>query len=116
MHVKNKEQYSEETLELARHGFIHSSIDRLYILETLKENGQCRVTQLVMETGLSVRQVYYQLQVLRKMNYVTTRFNKGRYLVSLAPGHQRGREMIRTFFNDIFGKEEKPITHLRIVE
>lgn len=114
--MHTKKQYSEETIELARHGFIHSSVDRLYILETLKENEQCRVTQLVMETGLSVRQVYYQLSVLRKMNYITTRFQKRRYLVSLGPGHRRGQEMMDRFFENAFGKKEEPVTHLRIVE
>lgn len=120
MYIKNKHLYSEETLELARHGFINSSMDRLFILEELKDHPFCRITQLEMETGLNVRQIYYQLSVLRKMDYVNTQYHKGRYLVSLGPGYHKGREMMRDFFTKIFDKskllETTETSHLRIVK
>ncbi|MDF3028372.1 MAG: hypothetical protein K0S23_2679 [Fluviicola sp.] len=95
MYVKNKHLYDEKTLEFCRHARIVSNVDRIYIIQVINEYQKCRVNQLVMETGLTIRQVYYQLSVLRKMNYITTKYDQGRYFVYPGFGMHRGMKLLR---------------------
>lgn len=117
MYVKNEHLYDEKTLEFCRHARIFASVDRLYILGVLEENNTCRVTQLVMETGLSYRQVYYQLSVLRKIDYIKTFYSKGRYLVFFSSGWEKGAKMF-DFMRNVaagLGDKERSKSHLRII-
>jgi DNA-binding transcriptional ArsR family regulator len=116
MNIKNKHLYSKEILEICSHARIISNVDRIYIIQTLDEYKKCRVNQLVMETGLSIRQVYYQLSVLRKLDYITTKYNKGRYFVYPSLGLQRGKELLGPFLE--LEQEYVQIKHsyLRIVK
>lgn len=95
MNTANKHVYDEKTLEICRHARIISNVDRIYIIQVLTESQKCRVNQIVMETGLSIRQVYYQLSVLRKHDYVRTSYHKGRYFVYPGFGMERGKELLR---------------------
>jgi DNA-binding transcriptional ArsR family regulator len=115
MKAKNKHSYSEKTLEICRHARIISNVDRIYLIEVLVEHERCRVNQLAMETGLSVRQVYYQLSVLRKMEYIVTKFNKGRYFVYPGPGMIRGKEVLGSLLNSVEEAAQNRPSHLRIV-
>jgi len=101
MKATTKYIYDEETLEFARHMRMISSVDRIVILKTLQEFGQCRVTQLAMEAGTSHRQVYYQLSVLQKMNYVVTRYSGGRYLVFLGLGVKRHKFLVQELLKNL---------------
>lgn len=115
MNIKNKPVYSDQTLEICKHARIISNIDRIYIIKVIKEYQKCRVTQIAMETGLGTRQVYYQLSVLRKMNYISTRFDKGRYFVYPSFGMQRGAHLLNSLLKK--DEEDTPLKHphLRIV-
>ncbi len=107
--------YDEETLDFARHMKMISSVDRILIINVLNEYERCRVTQLVMETGLSHRQVYYQLSVLRKMNYIHTRFSGGRYLIFPGFGMKRGAMLLKEFIENIQEMGVSNSTVLRVV-
>lgn len=79
-------RYTAEELETARHFRILASYHRILLIDTLIAYGQCRVTQLEMETGLSRHQVYYQLDVLRRIGYVYSTYHKGRYIIRFGKG------------------------------
>jgi DNA-binding transcriptional ArsR family regulator len=119
MNTKNKHLYNEKTLEFCRHARIISNVDRIYIIQVINEYQKCRVNQIVMETGLTIRQVYYQLSVLRKMNYITTKYDRGRYFVYPGFGMHRGKELLRTLMEINEMKEIAPdrteYSHLSIV-
>lgn len=119
MYVKKEHLYDQETLDFCKHARIFASVDRLYILGVMEDNTACRVTQLVMETGLSYRQVYYQLSVLRKMDYIKTSYLKGRYIVCFGSGWEKGSKMLDVIRNLAGHIEEKHSfkskSHLRIV-
>lgn len=108
MNTTNKHVYDEKTLEICLHAKIISNVDRIYIIQLLTESQKCRVNQIVMETGLSIRQVYYQLSVLRKYDYVRTSYHKGRYFVYPSFGMERGKELLRRLadFEEITRKQE----------
>lgn len=76
-----KNRYTEQELATVRHFRIFSSDHRILIIDVLLASQQCRVTQLEMETGLSRRQVYYQLGVLRRIGYIYSVYHKGRYVI-----------------------------------
>lgn len=117
MYFKNKDLYDEETLEFCKHARIISNIDRIYIIQALNEYQKCRVNQLVMETGLNIRQVYYQLSLLRKADYITTKYNKGRYFVYPSFGMQRGKELLGALIeNEVYSPIQSKNSYLRIVD
>jgi hypothetical protein len=76
-------RYTKQEVAIARHFRIFASQQRILLIDALIAFGQCRVTQLEMETGLSRRQVYYQLGVLRRIGYIYSVYHKGRYFVRL---------------------------------
>lgn len=115
MNIQNKPIYSDKTLEICKHARIIANVDRIYIIEVINEYQKCRVTQIAMETGLSTRQVYYQLSVLRKMDYISTRFDKGRYFVYPSFGMQRGEELLGALFKKYKEDTQLKNSHLRIV-
>lgn len=113
MNIKNQHLYSKETLEFCNHAKMISNVDRVYIIQLITEYNKCRVNQIVMETGLSVRQVYYQLSVLRKLNYISTEYNKGRYFIYPGLGIQRGNELLGTLLKRNQSQNETASSPLR---
>lgn len=82
------------------------------------ESNGCRVTKLVMETGLSYRQVYYQLGVLRNIGYIYTAYQDRRYIIRFAATWYETGDPIYAWIKEISKQvnesRKRPARHLRV--
>ena len=101
-------RYTEQELSTALHFRIFANHHRILLLDVLIASRQCRVTQLEMETGLSRRQVYYQLGVLRRIGYVYCIYHKGRYIVRFGKSWYETGESLYTQLRNLTEALKQP--------
>lgn len=101
-------RYTEQELTIARHFRIFANHHRILLLDVLIASRQCRVTQLEMETGLSRRQVYYQLGVLRRIGYIYSVYHKGRYIVRFGKSWYEAGESIYAQLRNLSEAPKQP--------